>query len=48
MGKINDLDLKKWKEYTDISTDSLWIINKRDSSGNHKGDYHGRKTEKLF
>lgn len=39
--KINDLDMKNWKDYDDIITDSLWIIDKRDKSGNHKGDYHG-------
>jgi len=39
--KINDLDMANWKEYEDIITDSLWIIDKRDKSGNHKGDYHG-------
>lgn len=39
--KINDLDMKNWKEYDDIITDSLWIIDKRDKTGNHKGDYHG-------
>ena len=41
MGKINDLNLKNWKEYKDIITDSLWIIGERDKSGVHKGDYHG-------
>lgn len=41
MGKYNDLDSKKWKEYNDIETDSLWIIEKRDSSGVHTGYYHG-------
>ena len=41
MSKINDIDMKKWKEYEDILSDSLWIINDRDSSGKHKGDYHG-------
>lgn len=39
--KINDIDMNNWKDYTDIITDSLWIIDKRDKSGNHKGDYHG-------
>jgi len=39
--KINELDMKNWKEYDDIITDSLWIIDKRDKTGNHKGDYHG-------
>lgn len=41
MGKINDLDLNRWKEYNDIISDSLWIINNRDSEGTHCGDYHG-------
>lgn len=39
--QINDIDMKKWKSYDNLITDSLWIINKRDNSGNHKGDYHG-------
>ena len=47
MGKINDIDLNNWKNYSDISTDSLWIINKRDSSGNHKGDYHGNFVPQI-
>lgn len=41
MSKINDIDLKQWKNYEDIITDSLWIMNTRDDSGEHKGDYHG-------
>lgn len=47
MSKINDIDLNNWKDYTDITTDSLWIINKRDSSGNHKGDYHGNFVPQI-
>ena len=31
--KYNDIDMSKWKEYNDIKTDSLWIIEKRDNSG---------------
>lgn len=41
MTKINDLNLKNWKEYQDILTDSLWILSERDKSGAHRGDYHG-------
>ena len=41
MSKYNDLDKKKWKEYSDILTDSLWIINRRDKSGAHEKKYHG-------
>ena len=40
-GKINDLNLNRWKEYNDIITDSLWIFDKRDTSGVHKADYWG-------
>lgn len=41
MPKYNDLDMKKWKEYSDIYTDTLWIIDKRDNSDMHSGHYHG-------
>lgn len=40
-GKINDINLNRWKEYDDIITDSLWLIDKRDKSGAHKADYWG-------
>ncbi len=39
--KINDLNLNRWKEYDDIITDSLWIFDKRDSSGIHRAGYWG-------
>ena len=41
MPKINDLNLKDWKQYQDLITDSLWLIGERDKSGTHQGDYHG-------
>ena len=40
-GKINDLNMNRWKEYEDIITDSLWIVEKRDNSGVHSPDYWG-------
>ena len=40
MAKFNDLDLKEWKS-SDINTDSLWLISKREKSGKHKNIYHG-------
>lgn len=40
-GKINDINLNRWKEYTEIRTDSLWIDKKRDRSGAHIGSYWG-------
>jgi DNA modification methylase len=39
--KINDLNLNSWKEYDDLITDSLWILNKRDNSGVHHAGYWG-------
>lgn len=40
-GKINDLNLNRWKEYQDIITDSLWVLKKRDRSGAHNAGYWG-------
>lgn len=39
--KINDLNMKDWKGYNDILTDSLWLIGERDKSGAHNNAYHG-------
>ncbi|MBU4186486.1 MAG: DNA methyltransferase [Candidatus Omnitrophica bacterium] len=39
--KINDINLNRWKEYTEILTDSLWILDKRDDSGAHCAGYWG-------
>ncbi len=39
--KINDLNLNRWKEYDDLITDSLWIMEKRDTSGAHSAGYWG-------
>lgn len=47
MGKINDLDMSKWKELTDVWTDSLWIIPLRDNSGAHDGHYHGNFVPQI-
>ena len=47
MGRYNDLDLSKWREYTDIETDSLWIVDKRDNSGAHSGHYHGNFVPQI-
>ncbi len=38
---LNDIDLNRWKEYTEIITDSLWIIGSRDRSGAHTAELHG-------
>ncbi|MBM3253737.1 MAG: DNA methyltransferase [Candidatus Omnitrophica bacterium] len=39
--RINDINLNRWKEYQEIITDSLWILEKRDTSGVHLGWYWG-------
>lgn len=41
MAKYNDIDMKHWKEYGDILTDTLWLFDKRDNSGVHNARYHG-------
>lgn len=38
---INDINLNRWKEYQDVITDSLWVIERRDSSGMHTAGYWG-------
>ncbi|HWQ15752.1 MAG TPA: DNA methyltransferase [Roseiflexaceae bacterium] len=38
---INDINLNRWKEYDDILTDSLWQVERRDSSGVHTAAYWG-------
>jgi len=39
--KVNDINLLRWKEYDEIITGSLWILDKRDSSGAHLAWYWG-------
>lgn len=38
---INDLDMKKWKQYDDVITDSLWLFSSRDKYGVHDSSFHG-------
>jgi hypothetical protein len=39
--QVNDINLNRWKEHTDIITDSLWVLPKRDTTGAHLGWYWG-------
>lgn len=39
--QVNDINLNRWQEYEDLNTDSLWIIDRRDSSGVHTAGYWG-------
>ena len=47
MGKINDIDMSRWKELDDVWVDSLWIIPSRDNSGAHDGHYHGNFVPQI-
>lgn len=38
---INDINLNRWKEYEDIYTDSLWVLERRDATGVHSAGYWG-------
>ncbi|WP_207668951.1 DNA methyltransferase [Natranaerovirga hydrolytica] len=45
--KYNDINLNRWKEYDDILTDSLWIIDQRDKNASHSGDYWGNFVPQI-
>lgn len=45
--KINDIDLKQWKEYSNILTDSLWLLGHRDGSGMHTPEYWGNFVPQI-
>lgn len=47
MAKYNDIDKKNWREYADVWTDSLWLIDRRDNSGAHDGSYHGNFVPQI-
>jgi hypothetical protein len=40
-GKINEINLFRWKEYGEVITDSLWMLPRRDTTGAHLGWYWG-------
>lgn len=46
-GKINDINLLRWKEYDDILTDSLWLLDRRDGSGGHSAWYWGNFVPQI-
>ncbi|NLI56567.1 DNA methyltransferase [bacterium] len=45
--KINDINLLRWKEYEEIITDSLWVFDKRDTSGAHLAWYWGNFIRQI-
>jgi DNA methylase len=46
-GAINEINLNRWKEYEDLNTDSLWLIERRDSSGVHSASYWGNFVPQI-
>jgi hypothetical protein len=44
---INDINMRRWKAYDDIHTDSLWIIDRRDRSGVHSAGYWGNYVPQI-
>lgn len=44
---FHDLDLKQWREYPELITDSLWTLGSRSRSSVHKGDYHGNFVPQI-
>jgi 16S rRNA G966 N2-methylase RsmD len=44
---INDLNLNQWKAHEQILTDSLWRIERRDSSGGHNASYWGNFVPQI-
>jgi SAM-dependent methyltransferase len=43
----DDLDLRRWREYDDLITDSLWLLGARDKSSTHVGDYWGNFVPQI-
>jgi DNA modification methylase len=46
MSNFNDIDLKNWKK-SEVWTDSLWIIKKREKGGKHSNFYHGNFVPQI-
>jgi hypothetical protein len=44
---INDINLNRWKAYDEIITDSLWIVDRRDTSGSHEAWYWGNFIPRI-
>ncbi len=44
---FHDLDLKEWRNYPELITDSLWQLGGRSRSSVHKGDYHGNFVPQI-
>lgn len=43
----SDINLKEWKNYNHILTDSLWEFTSREKKNGHKYDYHGNYIPQI-
>lgn len=43
----NDIDLRRWKEYSHIETGSLWLIPSRAKGDGHALEYHGNFVPQI-
>jgi len=43
----SDIDPARWREYTDIKLDSLWIFDSREKGNGHSFDYHGNYIPQI-
>lgn len=46
-GRVNDINLNRWKDYGEIYTDSFWQLDKRDRSGAHNAAYWGNFVPQI-
>jgi len=44
---LGEIDMERWSQYDDIITDSLWLLDRRDSSGAHTGEYWGNFVPQI-
>ncbi len=45
--KYNDVNLKEWKNYPEIKTDTLWLFPTRLKTGGHSNEYHGNYIPQI-
>lgn len=45
--KYNDINLKQWKDYPDVKTDTFWQFPARLKDHGHSNDYHGNYIPQL-
>lgn len=44
---LGDIDLTRWEEYSDLITDSLWLLGRRENNGMHTAEYWGNFVPQI-